>query len=208
MPRAAVSLFIAGALAALSTPVLAQQPVIAAIQVHGNTFTPDDDVIQASGLSVGAPFSDALLKATADRLAASKRFQHVDVLKRYASITDPTQIVVLIRMDEGPVHLVPSIVPGQAPRVAKRNSSVAGLGRYKTHDRRRPGSDHRYGHWRRRRWWHIHDDRVYFLRRRCGGDGGHEGAKEDQGVQAARAVMMVAMESHSWAGGGHASRGQ
>ena len=39
----------------------------------------------------------------AQRLLATKRFQHVDVLKRYASITDPTRIVVLIRVDEGPV---------------------------------------------------------------------------------------------------------
>jgi outer membrane protein assembly factor BamA len=118
--RAALFLFITGLLASHGSPVLAQQQIIAAIQVHGNTFTPDDEVIQASGLSVGAAFSDALLTAAADRLDASKRFQHVDVLKRYASITDPTQIVVLIRVDEGPVHVVPSVVPGQAPRVARR----------------------------------------------------------------------------------------
>jgi outer membrane protein assembly factor BamA len=101
-------------------PALAQQQVIAAIQVQGNTLTDDADVIQASGLSVGAPFSDSVLSSTAARLDATRRFQHVDVLKRYASIDDPTQILVLIRVDEGPVHVIPSVVPGQPPRVARR----------------------------------------------------------------------------------------
>ncbi len=119
MRRAVFISVIAGALAVPGSPVLAQQAVIAAIQVHGNTFTPDEEVIKASGLSVGGPFSDSLLNTAADRLAATKRFQRVDVLKRYASIADPTQVVVLIRVDEGPVHVVPSVVPGQAPRVAR-----------------------------------------------------------------------------------------
>ena len=96
------------------------QPIIASIQVHGNTLTPDQDVIQASGLSTGAPFVDTLLESTAQQLMATKRFQHVDVLKRYASITDPTQIVVLIQVDEGPVHIVPGAAPGQVPRVVRR----------------------------------------------------------------------------------------
>ena len=48
--------------------------------------------------------------------APSRRFDRVDVLKRYASITDPSQILVLIQVDEGPVRIVrvPGI-PGQAP---------------------------------------------------------------------------------------------
>ena len=110
--------FVAGA----GRPSFAQQQIIAAIQVHGNTLTPDEDVIKASGLSEGAPFDDSLLASTSQRLIATKRFQHVDVLKRYASITDPTQIVVVIQIDEGPVHVVPAVVPGQAPRVARRGA--------------------------------------------------------------------------------------
>ena len=31
----------------------AQQEVVAAIQVHGNTLTSSDDIIRASGISVG-----------------------------------------------------------------------------------------------------------------------------------------------------------
>jgi outer membrane protein assembly factor BamA len=118
--HALASFGIAVTLGAWSAPALAQQPVIAAIQVQGNTLTPDAEVIQASGLTEGAPFSDSLLASTAARLEATKRFQHVNVLKRYGSITDPTQIVVVIRVDEGPVHVVPAVSPGQAPRVARR----------------------------------------------------------------------------------------
>jgi outer membrane protein assembly factor BamA len=98
--------------AGFSHPSFAQQPIIAAIQVHGNTLTPNEDVIKASGLSVGAPFVDSLLESTAERLKATKQFQDVEVLKRYASITDATQIVVLIQVDQGPVHIVAGVMPG------------------------------------------------------------------------------------------------
>jgi outer membrane protein assembly factor BamA len=118
--RAAWIVLVSTALTALTCPVYAQQAIVASIQVHGNTLTPDDAVITASGLTPGQPYSDSLLDCTAQRLTATKRFQHVDVLKRYASITDPTQIVVLIQVDEGPVHIVPGAVPGQAPHVARR----------------------------------------------------------------------------------------
>jgi outer membrane protein assembly factor BamA len=113
------------ALTSWSAPALARQPgiaTIAVIQVQGNTLTSDAEVIQASGLVEGAPFSDALLAAAEARLLATKRFQHVDVLKRYASLTDPTQISVLIRVDEGPVHVVPGVLPGQAPTIARRGA--------------------------------------------------------------------------------------
>jgi outer membrane protein assembly factor BamA len=115
------------ALIAMSAPVLAQPSqgaqaeVIAAIQVQGNTLTPDDEVVRASGLSPGAAFSDSVLREAAERLQATRRFQHVDVLKRYDSIADPTQILILIRVDEGPVRVVPGRLPGQAPRVARRH---------------------------------------------------------------------------------------
>lgn len=89
------------AFVAMTVSAWAQQEVIAAIRVQGNTLTPDDEVVRGSGLSVGMPFSKAVLPQTADRLTATKRFRRVDVLKRYASITDPAEIVVLIQVDEG-----------------------------------------------------------------------------------------------------------
>jgi outer membrane protein assembly factor BamA len=108
-------------LAAWSLPARAQQPVIAAIQVHGNTLTPDAEVVEASGLAVDTPFADALLESAAARLVATKRFQHVDVQKRYASIVDATQIIVSIRVDEGAVRIASGGVGGEAPHAARRS---------------------------------------------------------------------------------------
>ena len=100
----------------------AQQEVIAAIQVHGNTLTADADIVRSSGLGEGAPFSDSLLSEAEARLRSSGRFDDVEVLKRYASISDPTQILVLIRVDEGPVRIdLPDVPgPGQDRTVVRR----------------------------------------------------------------------------------------
>ena len=108
------------ALLLISSAASAQQPVIAAIRVQGNTLTPDDEIVRLSGLTEGAPFTDELLASASERLRAAKRFDHVDVFKRYAAIADATQVLVLIRVDEGPVRVVPGALPGQAPHVARR----------------------------------------------------------------------------------------
>ena len=33
------------------------------------------------------------------------KFESVEVLKRFASISDPTRVLILIQVDEGPVHV-------------------------------------------------------------------------------------------------------
>lgn len=115
--RAGVVVF--GVLFAASS-LSAQQEVIAAIQVHGNTLTPDGEIIRASGLAEGGRFSDSLLSEAETRLRSFKRFDRVEVLKRYASISDLSQILVVIQVDEGPVSIVSPGVPGQTPAVARR----------------------------------------------------------------------------------------
>jgi outer membrane protein assembly factor BamA len=82
------------------------QDVIAEIHVHGNTVTSSEDIVRLSGLTVGAPFNDEQLREAADRLRANGSFKQVDVLKRYASIDDPTRISVVVMVDEGPVRIV------------------------------------------------------------------------------------------------------
>ncbi len=104
----------------------AQQEVIAVIQVHGNTITPSEEIISASGLKEGSPFSESMRTDAEIRLRSSGEFHDVEVLKRYASISDPTQITVLIRVDEGPVRIdLPAAPPGapsrgRVPLVARR----------------------------------------------------------------------------------------
>ncbi len=79
--------------------------VVAGVTVHGNAATSDDEVLRLAGISVGAPFQDDTLSAAEGRLNASHRFEHVQVLKRFASLADPTQILLVIVVDEGPVKL-------------------------------------------------------------------------------------------------------
>jgi outer membrane protein assembly factor BamA len=88
-------------------PVLPVQgrPVIAAIQVHGNTVTTDDEVRGLAGVAIGAPFEEATTEEVAARLRATKRFVRVQTLKRFASIDDPTQILLVIIVDEGAVEI-------------------------------------------------------------------------------------------------------
>jgi outer membrane protein assembly factor BamA len=95
------SLLLAAALAAG-----AQTPDrIAAIQVQGNSLTDDAEVIRLSGLEVGAPVDGTTVDTAAERLRAAKKFKSVEVLRRFASIADPTQILFVIIVDEGPVRI-------------------------------------------------------------------------------------------------------
>jgi outer membrane protein assembly factor BamA len=121
------------ALLLMPAAAAAQQEVIAAIQVHGNTLTPTEEVIRASGLAVGDRFSEKLLGEAERRLRESIKLDSVAVLKRYASITDASQILLVIQIDEGPVRVeVPSIdvpnpkiiVPPAARPVVVRRSRL------------------------------------------------------------------------------------
>ncbi len=89
-----------------ASAALAQQDVIAEIHVHGNTVTSTDDILRLAGLTIGDPFSDDQLRQAAERLRATNTFERVDVLKRYASIDDPTRIAVVVLVDEGPARIV------------------------------------------------------------------------------------------------------
>ena len=78
-----------------------QSETIAAIEVHGNTITSDAEIRTMSGLAAGAPFGPATLADATARLESTKKFQRVEVLKRYASISDPSQILIVVIVDEG-----------------------------------------------------------------------------------------------------------
>jgi outer membrane protein assembly factor BamA len=51
------------------------------------------------------PFDATIVDDAAARLRASKKFKSVDVLKRFASIADPSQILLVVIVDEGAVHI-------------------------------------------------------------------------------------------------------
>src|SRR5205814_9536547 len=93
--------------------------VLAAIQVHGNTLTSDDEIRRLAGIEIGAPVDDDGIAAVAARLRATTRFKRVEVLKRFASIADPSQILLVIIVDEGPVSIERIRDPDTPPRVVR-----------------------------------------------------------------------------------------
>ncbi len=73
---------------------------IVEVRVHGNHTTPDADVVQLAAIAPGDPFRATTLADVRERLARSGRFRSVDVRKRYASLTDVTQVIVVIVVEE------------------------------------------------------------------------------------------------------------
>jgi hypothetical protein len=95
------------------------QEVLAEIRIHGNVLTPDDEVRQLAGLEAGMPIAADTPANVAARLRATKRFVRVEVLKRFASISDPARIVLVVILHEGPVKIDWGADPGQPPRVVR-----------------------------------------------------------------------------------------
>jgi outer membrane protein assembly factor BamA len=94
---------------------------IAAIQIHGNTITSDDEIRRLAGVEIGSRVDETLLADVAARLRAAKRFENVQVLKRFASIADPSQVLLVIIVDEGPVRIERPDEPGTPVRVVRRH---------------------------------------------------------------------------------------
>jgi outer membrane protein assembly factor BamA len=97
--------------------------VIADIRVHGNHLTEDAEVIRLSGLAKGSSVTDSTIPSALKRLNDSGKFDDVEVLKRFASIEDPTQILIMLIVNEGPVRIdVPSGpgAVGAKPRIVTR----------------------------------------------------------------------------------------
>src|SRR3954468_2046900 len=101
-------------------PPTAQAPeVITAIQIHGNTATPDEEIRRLAAIEIGMPVTPATTDEVAARLRATKRFRAVQVLKRYASIADLSQILLVIIVDEGAVKIERTGDPDSPTRIVR-----------------------------------------------------------------------------------------
>ena len=99
----------------------AQAPeVLREIRVQGNVLTPEAEVIRLAGVAIGEVVTPGLPEEAAARLRQAKRFERVEVLKRFASIADPSQISLVIIVDEGPVSI--ELDKDNLPRVVRRRS--------------------------------------------------------------------------------------
>jgi outer membrane protein assembly factor BamA len=93
---------------------------VAAIQIQGNTATPDAEVLRLAGVGVGMPFDATTIDAVTTRLRAAGTFDRVEVRKRFASLSDPSQIALVIIVDEGPVKIVMTGDPSNPTKVVRR----------------------------------------------------------------------------------------
>jgi outer membrane protein assembly factor BamA len=100
-------------------PALPAAPVLAEIRVQGNVATSDEEVIRLAGVQTGMPIDDRTADEVAARLRATGRFERVEVLKRFASIADPTEIALVIIVDEGRVHVELTGDPNAPTRVVR-----------------------------------------------------------------------------------------
>ena len=76
--------------------------VVGEVRVHGNHTTPDEKVLAIIGDIVGQPASDALVADVAGKLEQSGQFDGVEVRKRFRSIDNPDDILLMIIVDEFP----------------------------------------------------------------------------------------------------------
>ncbi len=90
------------------------------VRVHGNHLTPDADVIRLSGLTKGDAFTAATITDAKKSLRQTGMFDDVDVLKRFASIDDMSQIVVMLVVNEGPVKIEMPDMPDAPPSIVRR----------------------------------------------------------------------------------------
>jgi Omp85 superfamily domain/Surface antigen variable number repeat len=112
------SVFLVFLVALLAVPSVAiAQETIAEIRVHGNHTTPDSDVISLSGLSTGAAASEAALRDAETRLRSSDRFDSVEVRRRFRSIDNASEILVVILVDERAAVSADDPMPGPLKRL-------------------------------------------------------------------------------------------
>jgi outer membrane protein assembly factor BamA len=87
----------------LCAPVTAYaQGVVGEVRVHGNHTTPDAEVLAIVGEIVGKPATDALIAEITQKLEKSGRFDGVEIRKRFRSIDNPDDILLMVMVDEFP----------------------------------------------------------------------------------------------------------
>ncbi len=115
-----LALAAAGASAQTAPPAQEAPEIVTAIQTRGNVATSDDELRRLTGVEIGAPAPPDIVEEVTARLRAARRFDRVQVLKRYASIEDPSKIVLVVIVDEGPVSIKRTGDPANPTRVVRK----------------------------------------------------------------------------------------
>lgn len=76
--------------------------VIREVRVHGNAYLTDAEVLAVAGIAVGDTLAADTLAAVEKRLKDSGRFETIDIRKRQRSLTDPTDVALVLVVHEKP----------------------------------------------------------------------------------------------------------
>lgn len=98
-------------------PAVVGGEILVEVRVHGNHTTPNDEILAIAGLLVGTPVNDGVLREASARLNRSDRFTAVDVRKRLRSIDDPSQVLVIIVVDEVAGVSADDLTPGPLKKI-------------------------------------------------------------------------------------------
>lgn len=94
--------------------------VVGEVRVHGNHTTPDADILGIVGDVVGKPATDQLIAEIEIKLERSGRFDGVEVRKRFRSIDNPDDILLMVIVDEFPGVDEFDITRGKVPGPVRR----------------------------------------------------------------------------------------
>ncbi len=94
--------------------------VVGEVRVHGNHTTPNADVLGIVGDVVGKPATDQLIAEIEGRLERSGRFDGVEIRRRFRSIENPDDILLMVIVDEFPGIDEFDITRGKVPGPVKR----------------------------------------------------------------------------------------
>jgi outer membrane protein assembly factor BamA len=85
----------------LAGPVLGGEAIVE-VQFHGNYSISDEEMARLAGISPGNPVKDVSPEEIKQRLLRTRRFEWVQVNKRYRSLSHPEQVVLVIVVKEKP----------------------------------------------------------------------------------------------------------
>lgn len=85
---------------AAQTPQTGTVPVVREVRVHGNAAVPEEEVLRIAGVQVGTPLEPDAVAAIERRLKDAGRFETVQVRIRYRSLSDPTDVAVVLVVHE------------------------------------------------------------------------------------------------------------
>jgi outer membrane protein assembly factor BamA len=94
--------------------------IVGEIRIHGNHTTPNAEVLGIIGDLLGKPATDELIAEIETRLERSGRFDGVEVRKRFRSIDNPEDILLMVIVDEFPGIDELDIIGGKVPGPVSR----------------------------------------------------------------------------------------